>query len=137
MITVWSKSLTHYRREKIGCETPRFLAESNRLCRMVAEDFIGCEKNTSHEYRDLRTNPVNDARPRSVPSYFCRPAQTRKPVPASIRPADSFRRPDPACVPARLGGCSDEDYCCGFHKEPGCLALVCGMERGGGRAARP
>ena len=40
MITDWSKSLTHYQREKIGRETPRFLPESNRLCRMVAEDFI-------------------------------------------------------------------------------------------------
>jgi GMP synthase (glutamine-hydrolysing) len=37
----WSKDLTTYRQEKIARETPRYLAESNRLCRKVAEDFIG------------------------------------------------------------------------------------------------
>ena len=35
----WSKDLTSYQQEKIARETPRYLAESNRLCRMVAEDF--------------------------------------------------------------------------------------------------
>jgi len=40
MISLWSRSLKRYDREKIARETPRYLAESNRLCRMVAEDFI-------------------------------------------------------------------------------------------------
>ncbi|HUH78414.1 MAG TPA: type 1 glutamine amidotransferase [Methanoregula sp.] len=37
----WSKSLGKFTRGKIARETPRFLAESNRLCRKVAEEFIG------------------------------------------------------------------------------------------------
>lgn len=40
MIGLWSRSLKRYDREKIAMETPRFLKESNRLCRLVAEDFI-------------------------------------------------------------------------------------------------
>lgn len=40
----WSKDLTSYQQEKIARETPRYLAESNRLCRMVAEDFIAVRK---------------------------------------------------------------------------------------------
>jgi GMP synthase-like glutamine amidotransferase len=37
----WSKDLTSYQQEKIARETPRYLAESNRLCRKVAEEFTG------------------------------------------------------------------------------------------------
>ena len=37
----WSKDLRSYQQAKIDRDTPRFLAESNRLCRMVAGDFIG------------------------------------------------------------------------------------------------
>jgi GMP synthase-like glutamine amidotransferase len=40
MIRLWSRSLSRYEREKIARETPRCLTESNRLCRIVAEDFI-------------------------------------------------------------------------------------------------
>jgi GMP synthase-like glutamine amidotransferase len=40
IIRDWSKSLRTYQRSKITRDTPRFLAESNRLCRLVAEDFI-------------------------------------------------------------------------------------------------
>jgi GMP synthase-like glutamine amidotransferase len=36
----WSKSLTGFQRAKIVRDTPRFIDESNRLCRLVAEDFI-------------------------------------------------------------------------------------------------
>jgi len=39
IVRQWSRSLKRSDREKIGRETPRFLAESNRLCRLVAEDF--------------------------------------------------------------------------------------------------
>ncbi len=41
LIRDWSKDVTRFQREKIERETPRYLAESNRLCRMVAKDFIG------------------------------------------------------------------------------------------------
>ena len=41
IIRTWSRSLKKHDQEKIDRDTPRFLAESNRLCRMVAEDFIG------------------------------------------------------------------------------------------------
>jgi GMP synthase (glutamine-hydrolysing) len=37
----WSRSLKKYEREKIARDTPRYLTGSNRLCRLVAEDFIG------------------------------------------------------------------------------------------------
>jgi len=40
MISLWSRSLKRYDREKIARDTPRYLAESNRLCRLVAGDFI-------------------------------------------------------------------------------------------------
>lgn len=40
MISLWSRSLKRYDREKIARDTPRYLALSNRLCRLVAEDFI-------------------------------------------------------------------------------------------------
>jgi len=36
----WSGDLTRSQREKILSETPLYLAESNRLCHMIAEDFI-------------------------------------------------------------------------------------------------
>jgi GMP synthase (glutamine-hydrolysing) len=40
IIRQWSCTLRKYDRERIARETPRYLAESNRLCRLVAEDFI-------------------------------------------------------------------------------------------------
>ena len=39
IIRDWSKDLPGNEQSKIASETPRFLLESNRLCRMVAEDF--------------------------------------------------------------------------------------------------
>jgi GMP synthase (glutamine-hydrolysing) len=42
IIRDWSKDLRRNRREKIARDTPRYLAESNRLCEMVAEEFTGC-----------------------------------------------------------------------------------------------
>lgn len=36
----WSQDLTKYQLAKIARNTPRYLAESNRLCRLVAENFI-------------------------------------------------------------------------------------------------
>jgi GMP synthase (glutamine-hydrolysing) len=40
IIRDWSKDLTRYQQEKILRETPRYLAESNRLCRIIGENFI-------------------------------------------------------------------------------------------------
>jgi GMP synthase-like glutamine amidotransferase len=40
IIRQWSRSLKKYDREKIARDTPRYLTESNRLCRLIAEDFI-------------------------------------------------------------------------------------------------
>jgi GMP synthase-like glutamine amidotransferase len=40
IIRDWSRDLKRYTREKIARETPRYIVESNRLCRMIAEDFI-------------------------------------------------------------------------------------------------
>jgi GMP synthase (glutamine-hydrolysing) len=40
IIRQWSRVLRKYDRERIVRDTPRYLAESNRLCRLVAEDFI-------------------------------------------------------------------------------------------------
>ncbi len=40
IIRDWSISLKTHVRSKISRDTPRFIGESNRLCRMVAEDFI-------------------------------------------------------------------------------------------------
>ena len=37
----WSRGLRKFTRESIRRDTPRFLPESNRLCRIIAEDFIG------------------------------------------------------------------------------------------------
>ena len=42
IIQNWSDDLRTHRKEKIARDTPRYLAESNRLCRLVAEDFTGC-----------------------------------------------------------------------------------------------
>ena len=40
IIRDWSKDLRAHQQAKISRDTPRFIDESNRLCRMVAEDFI-------------------------------------------------------------------------------------------------
>jgi GMP synthase (glutamine-hydrolysing) len=40
IVRQWSSTLKKYDRERIACDTPRYLDESNRLCRLVAEDFI-------------------------------------------------------------------------------------------------
>lgn len=42
IIRDWSKDLSAFQRARIERDTPRYLAESNRLCRLVAEEFIGC-----------------------------------------------------------------------------------------------
>jgi GMP synthase (glutamine-hydrolysing) len=39
IIKDWSKNLRASQKEKIIRDTPRYLADSNRLCRLVAEDF--------------------------------------------------------------------------------------------------
>ena len=41
IVREWSKDLRKHQQSVIARDTPRYLAESNRLCRMVAEDFIG------------------------------------------------------------------------------------------------
>lgn len=41
IIREWSKDLRKHQQSVIARDTPRYLAGSNRLCRMVAEDFIG------------------------------------------------------------------------------------------------
>ena len=45
IIKEWSHDLRKHEQSVIARETPRYLAESNRLCRMVAEDFIGAGSN--------------------------------------------------------------------------------------------
>ncbi len=40
IIREWSGSLEKREQETIARDTPRFITESNRLCRLVAEDFI-------------------------------------------------------------------------------------------------
>lgn len=45
IIREWSKDLRNHEQSVIARETPRYLVESNRLCRMVAEDFIGAGSN--------------------------------------------------------------------------------------------
>ncbi|WP_321506232.1 type 1 glutamine amidotransferase [uncultured Methanoregula sp.] len=42
IIRDWSKDLSAFQQLKIERDTPRYIAESNRLCRRVAEEFIGC-----------------------------------------------------------------------------------------------
>lgn len=43
IVREWSKDLRKHQQSVIARDTPRYLAESNRLCRMVAEDFIGID----------------------------------------------------------------------------------------------
>jgi GMP synthase-like glutamine amidotransferase len=45
IINEWSRDLRKHRQGVIARDTPRYLAESNRLCRLVAEDFIGARTN--------------------------------------------------------------------------------------------
>jgi len=45
IIRDWSKDLRKHQQSVIARETPWYLAESNRLCRMVAEDFISTGMN--------------------------------------------------------------------------------------------
>jgi len=40
IIRDWSTELRRHQQEKIARDTPRFLDASNRLCRLVAEDFL-------------------------------------------------------------------------------------------------
>ena len=40
IVREWSKDLRKHQQSAIAWDTPRYLAESNRLCRMVADDFI-------------------------------------------------------------------------------------------------
>lgn len=40
IIQEWSKELRRHQQEKIARDTPRYLDASNRLCRLVAEDFL-------------------------------------------------------------------------------------------------
>jgi GMP synthase (glutamine-hydrolysing) len=40
IIREWSKDLRKHQQSVIARDTPQYLAESNRLCRLVAEDFI-------------------------------------------------------------------------------------------------
>jgi GMP synthase (glutamine-hydrolysing) len=44
MIRLWSRALKKHERETIARKTPRYLAGSNWLCRLVAEDFIRCDR---------------------------------------------------------------------------------------------
>ncbi|MGD0081323.1 MAG: type 1 glutamine amidotransferase [Methanoregula sp.] len=41
MINDWSRGLSRHQQNRIRRETPRYLPESNRLCRLVAGDFTG------------------------------------------------------------------------------------------------
>jgi GMP synthase (glutamine-hydrolysing) len=45
IIQDWSDNLRTYQKAKIDRDTPRYLAESNRLCRVIAEDFLDRRKN--------------------------------------------------------------------------------------------
>jgi len=40
IIQDWSRGLKRHAQETVARDTPRYLAESNRLCRLVAEDFL-------------------------------------------------------------------------------------------------
>lgn len=42
IIRDWSKDLSKACKAKIALNTPRYLTESNRLCEMIAMDFINC-----------------------------------------------------------------------------------------------
>jgi GMP synthase-like glutamine amidotransferase len=39
LIQDWSKNLRRFQQGNIVRDTPRYLPESNRLCRMIAENF--------------------------------------------------------------------------------------------------
>jgi GMP synthase-like glutamine amidotransferase len=41
IVRAWSKDLSKFRQGVIARETPRYLAESNRLCRLAAGEFLG------------------------------------------------------------------------------------------------
>jgi GMP synthase-like glutamine amidotransferase len=41
IIREWSKDLRIHQRATIARDTPRYLAESNRLCRIIAGEFLG------------------------------------------------------------------------------------------------
>ena len=41
MINDWSRGLSRHQQDRIRHETPRYLPESNRLCRLIAGDFTG------------------------------------------------------------------------------------------------
>ncbi len=45
IVREWSGDLRHYEQVRIARDTSRYLAESNRLCRMVAGDFISAGRN--------------------------------------------------------------------------------------------
>lgn len=45
IVREWSGDLRHHEQVRIARDTPRYLAESNRLCRMVARDFISAGRN--------------------------------------------------------------------------------------------
>ncbi|MDD4138221.1 MAG: type 1 glutamine amidotransferase [Methanoregula sp.] len=47
IVREWSKDLRKHQQSVIARDTPRYLTESNRLCRMVAEDFIGTGRTES------------------------------------------------------------------------------------------
>lgn len=42
MVRDWSRGLKKHEQERIARDTPRYLAESNRLCQLVAGDFVSC-----------------------------------------------------------------------------------------------
>ena len=46
IIRDWSKDLRIFQRNKISRDTPRYLMNSNRLCRLIGEDFIDDQKST-------------------------------------------------------------------------------------------
>jgi GMP synthase-like glutamine amidotransferase len=41
MVSDWSHGLSRHQQDRIYRETPRYLEETNRLCRLIAEDFTG------------------------------------------------------------------------------------------------
>jgi len=41
IVREWSKDLSRHQRSLVARDTPRYLAESNRLCHMIAENFTG------------------------------------------------------------------------------------------------
>jgi len=47
IIRDWLKDLRTFQRDRISRDTPLYLTESNRLCKLIAEDFFGCQKDAS------------------------------------------------------------------------------------------